>query len=277
MKRNYNFSSTLTISEVSSPGTCLNYDNDIYVSVSVMGQYKETRLLPADLPAFFNDQFYVSRTFYMEYSADSVIDKLYDEPVYIKLIEVSNRTGLNTVLASYTTNARDFLFPYPSCLPYYSSFGREYLMVRTIDFPDYISPRLRFSTSSKVVQTYPYSYEEPVSFPLRERYYEPYLGRSRSATRRSRSRTRPCPSYERPTYSSINRSVSPRRFRSQSKSRSKSPACKRNVSSDEGVGGVRTNFESNFYTKVPNYKIDSLKDSLERLERDLRRARMALN
>ena len=60
---------------------------------------------------------------------------LLDEPVVIELIQLSSVYEGGKLLASYNTNARDFLYPYPSYTPTYGTQDRDILLDRTLDFP----------------------------------------------------------------------------------------------------------------------------------------------
>lgn len=58
-----------------------------------------------------------------------------DELVIFELVQLSEYTDGAVRLASFSTNARDFLYPYPTLAPSYSAHEREILMCRTIAFP----------------------------------------------------------------------------------------------------------------------------------------------
>ena len=56
------------------------------------------------------------------------------EPITIELIQLSGAYG--RVLATYTTSAKDFLYPYPSSTSNsYGTRDRDVLMDRSIEFP----------------------------------------------------------------------------------------------------------------------------------------------
>ena len=58
-----------------------------------------------------------------------------DELVVIELLQYSDYSDGAVRLASFSTSAREFLFPYPSLSPSYSSASREALLSRTIAWP----------------------------------------------------------------------------------------------------------------------------------------------
>ena len=56
------------------------------------------------------------------------------EPITIELIQLSGAYG--RVLATYTTSAKDFLYPYPNTTSNsYRTQDRDVLMDRSIEFP----------------------------------------------------------------------------------------------------------------------------------------------
>ena len=59
---------------------------------------------------------------------------LTDEIIVFELLQLSEFGGANR-LASYSSSARDFLYPAPSLAPCYASGARELLFHRSIDFP----------------------------------------------------------------------------------------------------------------------------------------------
>lgn len=61
-----------------------------------------------------------------------------DDLVVFELLQLDSFGGA-VRLASYSSKARDFLFPYPTLAPVYCSPGREVLLGRTINFPVSIS------------------------------------------------------------------------------------------------------------------------------------------
>ncbi|XP_052238095.1 spermatogenesis-associated protein 6-like isoform X7 [Dreissena polymorpha] len=220
----------LNIERVSAPGVWLPSKEDCYLSISVFGQYRNTRNVTSVFPFIFYEPFRFEKTYYTALDPQDVAEFLEDELVIIELLQYSDYSDGAVRLASFSTSAREFLFPYPSLCPSYTSSCREVLLSRTIAFPG-ISPKLEFTTGTVIKESRSPELdaledaleEEKIARKARSRS----RSRGRSVTRsRSLSRTRAYrayssdsedsegydsdPSYMRPTISSI--------FRSRSKS-----------------------------------------------------------
>ncbi|XP_063441111.1 spermatogenesis-associated protein 6-like isoform X3 [Mytilus trossulus] len=216
----------LKIRAVSAPGVWLSSREDVYLSISLFGQYRNTNLVPSIFPLLFKEDFVFEKTYYTALDPSDISDYLEDELVIFELLQMSEYCEGAVRLASYSCNAKDFLFPYPSLAPCYASTAKEILLNRTIDFPG-ISPKLEFITVTNI--------KESVSPELDA--LDEALQDARKSRRRSRSRSRSRPSsrasmrtfvhvepeedsksYHRPTVSSVCHSRSPSPFL-----RSKSP------------------------------------------------------
>ena len=53
----------------------------------------------------------------------------------LEVIQMSDIYESGHLLASYESNVRDFLYPYPSYSPSYGTQDRELLLDRSVDFP----------------------------------------------------------------------------------------------------------------------------------------------
>ncbi|XP_076103339.1 spermatogenesis-associated protein 6-like isoform X1 [Mytilus galloprovincialis] len=216
----------LKIRAVSAPGVWLSSREDVYLSISLFGQYRNTNLVPSIFPLLFKEDFVFEKTYYTALDPSDISDYLEDELVIFELLQMSEYCEGAVRLASYSCNAKDFLFPYPSLAPCYASTAKEILLNRTIDFPG-ISPKLEFITVTNI--------KESVSPELDA--LDEALQDARKSRRRSRSRSRSRPSsrasmrtfvhvepeedsksYHRPTVSSVCHSRSPSPYL-----RSKSP------------------------------------------------------
>jgi hypothetical protein len=198
----------IDIRAVTSPGTWLVKRDDIYLSVTLFGQVRQTHLTSSIFPLLFHEKLKFDKVFYSAYEPSQVADCLEDELVRIDLIQLSELYSDGRILAWYESTARSFLYPYPTYTPAYGLHDREILMDRSLTFPG-ISPRMEFSTKTVIQETLtpllePWDLDEEVS-------------RYNSGNRRSRSRSRtrsPSPlraNYGRSTVSSAykSRSVSP--------------------------------------------------------------------
>ncbi|XP_052066682.1 spermatogenesis-associated protein 6-like isoform X2 [Mytilus californianus] len=216
----------LKIRAVSAPGVWLSSREDVYLSISLFGQYRNTNLVPSIFPLLFKEDFVFEKTYYTALDPSDISDYLEDELVIFELLQLSEYCDGAVRLGSYSCNAKDFLFPYPSLAPCYASTAREILLNRTIDFPG-ISPKLEFITVTNIKESV-----SPELDALDEALMDARKSRRRS---RSRSRSRPssrasmrtfvhvepeekAKSYHRPTVSSVCHSRSPSPYL-----RSKSP------------------------------------------------------
>ncbi|XP_063311164.1 spermatogenesis associated 6-like protein isoform X2 [Pelobates fuscus] len=126
----------LQIHAVTCPGVFLPERDDIFLSVSVMNQNKETGALPAVFPLLFHEKMRFEKVF----------RKATDPAAVAQLLETGD------ILASYEENNRDFLFPEPKLTPPYPGVGREVLMKTAHGFPG-IAPKVEFSTRTTIKET----------------------------------------------------------------------------------------------------------------------------
>ncbi|XP_061166074.1 spermatogenesis-associated protein 6-like isoform X3 [Saccostrea echinata] len=186
----------LKLRAVTAPGVWLPSREDVYVSISLFGQYKNTCLLESVFPLIIREDFTFEKTYYTALDPSEVVDYLEDELIVFELLQLSEFGGANR-LASYSSSARDFLYPAPSLSPCYASGAREILFHRSIDFPG-ISPKLEFVSITNI--------KESLSPELDA--LEDSLREERRSRRRSRSRSRSRPT-SRPSSRASMRSPSP--------------------------------------------------------------------
>ncbi|KAL8582166.1 hypothetical protein ACOMHN_004085 [Nucella lapillus] len=182
----------LTIHAVSAPGVWLPSKEDVYISISLLGCHRVTNLARSIFPLIIHETFSIQKTFYTALDPAEVADYLEDELVVVELLQLSEYTSGAICLASYSGCARDFLFPYPSLAPTYSSTDRELLLTRSVAFPG-ISPKLEFATKTVI--------KESMSAELDALEDALDADRGRRISRRSRSPTR------RPRSSSLSRKL----------------------------------------------------------------------
>ncbi|XP_025109370.1 spermatogenesis-associated protein 6-like isoform X2 [Pomacea canaliculata] len=142
----------VTIHAVSAPGVWLPSKEDVYLSISMFGQYRNTRCLTSVFPLIIHEKFRFEKTYYTALDPAEVADYLEDELVIFELLQLSEYTDGAVRLASFSTSAREFLYPYPSLAPVYSSTDREILFSRTVAFPG-ISPKLEFATKTVIKES----------------------------------------------------------------------------------------------------------------------------
>ncbi|XP_048760715.1 spermatogenesis-associated protein 6-like isoform X3 [Ostrea edulis] len=186
----------LKLRAVTAPGVWLPSREDIYVSVSLFGQYRNTCLVESVFPLIIREDFTFEKTYYTALDPAEVVDYLEDELIVFELLQLSEFGGANR-LASYSSSARDFLYPAPSLSPCYASGARELLFHRSIDFPG-ICPKLEFVSVTNI--------KESLSPELDA--LEDALKDERRSRRRSRSRSRSRPT-SRPSSRASMRSPSP--------------------------------------------------------------------
>lgn len=186
----------LNIDRVSAPGVWLPSREDVYISISVFGQYRNTRNVLSVFPMILHEPFRFEKTYYTAVDPQDVAEFLEDELVVIELLQYSDYSDGAVRLASYSTSAREFLFPYPSLCPSYTSACREILLSRTIAWPG-ISPKLEFTTKTVIKESQSPELDALEDALEEERLARRARSRSRSRARgrsvsRSRSRTRTC-------------------------------------------------------------------------------------
>ncbi|XP_065406504.1 spermatogenesis associated 6-like protein isoform X3 [Chrysemys picta bellii] len=149
---------TPTQTLITCPGVFLPEKHDIYLSVCIMGQYKETECLPPIFPLLFHEKMWFEKVF------ESAVDPA----------AVTEMLEMGDSLAFYEENTRDFLFPEPKLTPVYPGVERELLMKTSPSFTG-IAPKIEFSTRTTIT-------ELPLQY--RKQFYQ---GRNRMRIQRSAS------------------------------------------------------------------------------------------
>lgn len=142
----------LKLKAVRAPGVYFLSQEDVYLSISLFGHNKRTRLLTATFPLYVQQELVFDKTYYSAVLSSEVLDRLRDELIVFELVQMS-RYGGSVRLASYSSNARDFLFPIPSRSLYHSSEIREIPLRRLIDFPGENPIWLEFSSVTDITET----------------------------------------------------------------------------------------------------------------------------
>ncbi|XP_022313610.2 spermatogenesis associated 6-like protein [Crassostrea virginica] len=142
----------LKLRAVRAPGVYFLSQEDVYLSVSLFGNSQRTRLLSAVFPLCVQQDLVFDKNYYTAVLSSEVLERLRDELITVELVQLS-RYGGAVRLASYSTNARDFLFPLSSRTLYHSSGVREVPLRRLIDFPGENPIWLEFSTATDITES----------------------------------------------------------------------------------------------------------------------------
>ncbi|XP_048358796.1 spermatogenesis associated 6-like protein isoform X1 [Sphaerodactylus townsendi] len=139
----------LQIHAVTCPGVYLTEKNDVYLTVCILGQSKETESLPSIFPLLFHEKMWFEKVFEKAKDPIAVVELLGRNVTKFRLSELipTEREGL----AFYEVNTRDFLFPEPKLTPVYPGVDRELLMKTHPTFPG-IAPKLEFSTRTTITE-----------------------------------------------------------------------------------------------------------------------------
>ncbi|XP_048358798.1 spermatogenesis associated 6-like protein isoform X2 [Sphaerodactylus townsendi] len=135
--------------KVTCPGVYLTEKNDVYLTVCILGQSKETESLPSIFPLLFHEKMWFEKVFEKAKDPIAVVELLGRNVTKFRLSELipTEREGL----AFYEVNTRDFLFPEPKLTPVYPGVDRELLMKTHPTFPG-IAPKLEFSTRTTITE-----------------------------------------------------------------------------------------------------------------------------
>ncbi|NXK45241.1 SPAT6 protein, partial [Chauna torquata] len=136
--------------QITCPGVLLKDKEELYLSVSLLGQYKKTRCVPAAFPLFFQEKLVFEKTFADIVDPGDLVKLLEFDTAVLELIQLVPPVG--EILATYEENTRDFLFPDPKLTCRNHGLDREILMKRSSSFTG-IAPKLRFSTSSLITES----------------------------------------------------------------------------------------------------------------------------
>uniref|UniRef100_A0A663M5R6 Spermatogenesis-associated protein 6 N-terminal domain-containing protein n=1 Tax=Athene cunicularia TaxID=194338 RepID=A0A663M5R6_ATHCN len=134
--------------QITCPGVLLKDKAELYLSVSVLGQYKKTQCVPATFPLFFQEKLVFEKAFADIVDPGDLVELL--ERRFCFLLCIFFLAG--KILATYKENTRDFLFPDPKLTRGHQGLDREILMKRSSSFTG-IAPKLRFSTSSLITES----------------------------------------------------------------------------------------------------------------------------
>ncbi|KAM4709946.1 spermatogenesis associated 6-like protein isoform 1-T2 [Discoglossus pictus] len=140
----------LQIHAVTCPGVFLPEKDDIFLSVSILGQTKATACLPAVFPLLFHEKMRFEKVFRKAVDPAAVAQRLESHTATFELTPMTHKVG--DILAFYEENTREFLFPEPKLTPPYPGVDREVLMKTMPGFPG-IAPKIEFSTRTIIKQS----------------------------------------------------------------------------------------------------------------------------
>ncbi|NP_001417910.1 spermatogenesis-associated protein 6 isoform 1 [Danio rerio] len=135
----------LKVQAITCPGVMLPSQEDIYLSVRIMGQYQKSKCVPPVFPLLLHEKMVFVKTFVGMLDPAAVAEHLENDTTSLELIQLVPPEG--EILATFEADTREFLYPGPRLTPRSPGPEREILMKRSISFPG-ISPRVEFSTTS---------------------------------------------------------------------------------------------------------------------------------
>ncbi|XP_067250690.1 spermatogenesis-associated protein 6 isoform X3 [Chanodichthys erythropterus] len=169
----------LEIQAITCPGVVLPSQEDIYVSVRIMGQYQKSKCVPPVFPLLLHEKMVFVKTFVGVVDPGAVAEHLQNDTTSLELIQLVPPEG--EILATFEDDTRAFLYPGPRLTPRSPGPEREILMKRSISFP----LCNRSTTKPRRVRTCP------------------------ANTKKKKPDTAPSCGYEKPTVASQSRAPSP--------------------------------------------------------------------
>ncbi|XP_010143649.1 PREDICTED: spermatogenesis-associated protein 6 [Buceros rhinoceros silvestris] len=195
------------LSQITCPGVLLKDKEELYLGVSVLGQYKKSHRVPAVFPLVFQEKLVFEKAFADIVDPGDLVELLEVDTAVLELIQLVPPVG--KILATYEENTRDFLFPDPKLTRGHHGLDREILMKRSSSFTG-IAPKLRFSTSSLIKESLLSSGRSHIQGDLNQVHHSTPNGKLQANLPKknilSPEKSR---HYEQPTIASKSRSPSP--------------------------------------------------------------------
>ncbi|XP_059359954.1 spermatogenesis-associated protein 6 isoform X5 [Carassius carassius] len=136
------------IQSITCPGVVLPSQEDIYVSVRIMGQYQKSKCVPPVFPLLLHEKMVFVKTFVEAVDPGAVAEHLENDTTSLELIQLVPPEG--EILATFEEDTREFLYPGPRLTPRSPGPEREILMKRSISFPSMQTPQERHYQEQKV-------------------------------------------------------------------------------------------------------------------------------
>uniref|UniRef100_A0A8C1RMD1 Spermatogenesis associated 6 n=1 Tax=Cyprinus carpio TaxID=7962 RepID=A0A8C1RMD1_CYPCA len=196
----------LYIQSITCPGVVLPSQEDIYVSVRIMGQYQKSKCVPPVFPLLLHEKIVFVKTFVGAVDPAAVAEHLENDTTSLELIQLIPPEG--EILATFEEDTREFLYPGSCLTPRSPGPEREILMKRSISFPG-ISPKVEFSTTS-IIEECDVKHGQPATSSCGRSSAKPCSVRTCPAdSKKKKPDTAPSCGYEKPTVSSQSRAPSP--------------------------------------------------------------------
>ncbi|XP_076845686.1 spermatogenesis-associated protein 6 [Brachyhypopomus gauderio] len=194
----------LSLRAITCPGVLLPSQEDVYLSVRIMGQFHKTKCVSSTFPLLLHEKMVFIKRFTQAVDPGDVADQLENDTTCLELIQLVPPEG--EILATLEENTRDFLYPSLRLTSHTSGSQREILMKKSVSFPG-ISPRVEFSTTS-VIEECDMKRGRSVISPRCTSPVKPCRVRASPAAAHRSKPAPPC-GYQRPTVASLSRCPSP--------------------------------------------------------------------
>ncbi|OAF64684.1 hypothetical protein A3Q56_07616, partial [Intoshia linei] len=139
----------IRIDQVTCPGVSLINKNDVFLTLILFGEKRQTRLQRCRFPLFINESFCFQTVFYYISEPSEILDKL-EECIAIIELNQLDYYGFR-LLAHLETDVRRFLYPRCNIYRCDPMPNRSLLLTRTINFEG-ISPQLEFTSKTSICE-----------------------------------------------------------------------------------------------------------------------------
>ncbi|XP_057211794.1 spermatogenesis-associated protein 6 isoform X1 [Triplophysa rosa] len=195
----------LKIQAITCPGVVLQSQDDLYLSVQIMGQYHKSKCVPPAFPLRIDEKMVFVKTFVGVVDPGVIAEHLENETTSLELLQLVPPEG--EILATFEGNTREFLYPGPRLAPRSTGPGREILMKRSVSFPG-ISPKVEFSTTS-IIEECEVKHGQPTMSVCGPSAKPCRVRTSPAIPKKRKPNTAPHCNYAKPTVVSQTRSFSP--------------------------------------------------------------------